>query len=110
MKYCAKCENELFDDAVVCPKCGCAVEGVKKPVTAGNPSGLKTVANVFMIIGCVVGAMMAFLIPLAWCLPMTISYNRKIKQGEPVSVGFKVCCLLFVKVIAGIVMLCDNEN
>ena len=71
MKYCAKCGNELLDEAVVCPKCGCAVEGVKNPVTAGNPSGLKTVANVFMIIGCVVGAMMAFLIPLAWCLPMT---------------------------------------
>lgn len=110
MKYCAKCGNELLDEALVCPKCGCAVEGVKNPVTAGNPSGLKTVANVFMIIGCVVGAMMAFLIPLAWCLPMTISYNRKIKQGEPVSVGFKVCCLLFVNVIAGILMLCDNEN
>ena len=50
MKYCAKCGNELLDEAVVCPKCGCAVEEVKNSVTAGNPSGLKTVANVFMII------------------------------------------------------------
>lgn len=24
MKYCEKCGNELFDEAVMCPKCGCA--------------------------------------------------------------------------------------
>lgn len=25
MKFCTKCGNELFDEAVVCPKCGCPV-------------------------------------------------------------------------------------
>ena len=25
MKYCEKCGNELFDEAIMCPKCGCAV-------------------------------------------------------------------------------------
>ena len=25
MKYCTKCGNELFDEAVICPKCGCPV-------------------------------------------------------------------------------------
>ena len=24
MKFCSKCGNELFDEAVICPKCGCA--------------------------------------------------------------------------------------
>ena len=24
MKYCSKCGNELLDEAVICPKCGCA--------------------------------------------------------------------------------------
>lgn len=109
MKYCRSCGNELLDEAVVCPKCGCAVEGAKNPVIASKPSGLKSVANVFMILGCIVGAG-AFLIPLAWCIPMTMTYNKKIQSGEPVSVGFKVCCLLFVSFIAGIIMLCDNEN
>lgn len=27
MKYCSKCGNELLDEAVICPKCGCPVEG-----------------------------------------------------------------------------------
>ena len=26
MKYCAKCGNELIDEAIVCTKCGCMVE------------------------------------------------------------------------------------
>lgn len=25
MKYCSKCGNQLFDEAVICPKCGCPV-------------------------------------------------------------------------------------
>ena len=28
MKYCSKCGNELHDEAVICPKCGCQVEDV----------------------------------------------------------------------------------
>ena len=27
MKYCSKCGAELVDEAVICPNCGCAVEG-----------------------------------------------------------------------------------
>lgn len=26
MKYCAKCGNELMNDGVVCPKCGCSAD------------------------------------------------------------------------------------
>ena len=29
MKYCAQCGAQLVDEAVVCPKCGCAVAPVK---------------------------------------------------------------------------------
>ncbi len=25
MKYCNKCGNQLLDEAVICPKCGCSV-------------------------------------------------------------------------------------
>ena len=27
MKYCSKCGTELVDEAIVCPNCGCTVEG-----------------------------------------------------------------------------------
>ncbi len=38
MKYCEKCGNELFDEAVICPKCGCAVRN-EKLQKAGELSG-----------------------------------------------------------------------
>ena len=70
---------------------------------------MKTVIKVFMILGCVVGAC-AYLIPLAWCIPMTVIYFRKLKNNEPISTGFKVCSLLFVSLVGGILMLCDKEH
>ena len=116
MKYCTKCGKELFDEAVICPGCGCMV-GDKKGTDLFSSSApvehevstLKTIAKVFMILGTVVSGIFAFLIPLAWCLPMTLSYCKKIKNGEPVSIGFKICSLLFVNVIAGILMLVDQD-
>jgi len=30
MKFCSKCGNELFDEAVICPKCGCATGDLKQ--------------------------------------------------------------------------------
>lgn len=109
MRYCTKCGNELMDEAVICTKCGCST-GHQYPMNNEKKqpqSGLKTAAKVFMIIGTVV--MGFWLIPLAWCLPMTISYCNKINRGETIDTGFKVCSLLFVSLVGGILMLCDND-
>lgn len=108
MKYCVKCGNELMDEAVLCPKCGCLTgyNGNKVSYSSKN-NGLKTAAKVFMIISTVF--MGFYLIPLAWCIPMTVSYFNKIKNGEQVSTGFKVCCLIFVSLFAGILMLSDKD-
>jgi hypothetical protein len=38
MKYCSKCGNELFDEAIICPKCGC-------PVSDSGDSVSKTIRN-----------------------------------------------------------------
>ena len=112
MKYCSKCGKELLDEAVICPQCGCHTgyqgydTSYMKP--AAGPTTLQKIAKVFMIISTVV--MGFYLIPLAWCLPMTLSYCKKIKRGEPVGIGFKICTLIFVNTIAGILMLCDENN
>lgn len=111
MKYCSKCGAELVDEAVVCTNCGCAVEGFEPANQAQEntkPSGLQTAAKVLMIITTVLYGL--YIIPLAWCIPMTVSYCKKIKKGLPVGTGFKVCTLLFVNTIAGVLMFCDNTN
>ena len=108
--YCSKCGAEINDEAVICTKCGCLVGDKKIPTqiqAQKDNSGLKTAAKIFMIIGCI--AMGFAFISLAWTIPMTVTYSRKIKNGEPVTTGFKVCSLLFVNTIAGILMLCCND-
>ncbi len=107
MKYCVKCGKELMDEAVFCPGCGCAVES-PQPVKSKSASTFQTLAKVFMIIGTIISGFL--ILPLAWCLPLTIIYCNKIKNNQPVGIGFKVCSLLFVSLLGGIFMLCDNMN
>ncbi len=110
MKYCSKCGKELFDEAVVCPGCGCMVgEPVTPPAEQSKKkeSVLKLAAKILMIISTV--TMGLYIIPLAWCLPMTLTFCKKVKKNEPISTGFKVCILLFVNTIAGILLLDDSE-
>lgn len=113
MKVCPQCGEVLADNAVMCSKCGhvLATQQTDVPSVAADSSnsGLKTAAKVFMIIGTVFTSILTYLIGLAWCLPMTIVYFVKVKNGEKVPTGFKVCTLLFVNVVAGILMLCDKE-
>lgn len=108
MKYCSKCGKELLDEAVICVGCGswCSTP-VTPQATEVKSSGLKLAAKILMILGTVFFGL--YLIPLAWCIPMTVSYCKKIKTGEPISVGFKICSLLFVSTTAGIIMLIDKD-
>ena len=41
MKYCQKCGKELFDEAVICPGCGCQVSGAIMPVEKETPENFK---------------------------------------------------------------------
>lgn len=136
MKYCQYCGGEIHDEAVICIHCGRAIEN--KPARAKNGSDtLLTVAKVFMIIACVAGPAVGLLygsifliaaigetamlvpailtivfccVPLAWTLPMTLTVSRKIKAREPIGTALKVCALLFVSLISGILLLCHNDE
>lgn len=70
-------------------------------------TGVQTAALVFMILGTI--AFGLAIIPLAWCIPMCVSYARKTKNGEPVSTAFGVCSILFVSFIGGILVLVGNS-
>lgn len=108
MKYCSKCGASLNDDAVVCPNCGCLIDSNAKIVKESKESStLKTIAFVFMIVSTVSSAFL--LIPLIWCIPMTVRYYRYTKEGGTLSTSFKVCTLLFVSLISGVLMLVDED-
>lgn len=101
-RTCLKCGTVVEDpNTAYCPNCGNALG------KQGYDSGLLSVAYVFMIISCV--CIGWTLIPLAWLIPMTVKINRRRKTNEPLSVGFKICTLLFGSLISGILLLCDAE-
>ncbi|MBE6576958.1 MAG: zinc-ribbon domain-containing protein [Ruminococcaceae bacterium] len=109
MKFCEKCGTQNDDDAVVCAVCGNSFQNGNDNVVK-EESTLTKVAKAFMIVGTVLMSLYTFGIALAWCLPMTLSYCKKIKNGTPIGTGFKVCSLLFVSLIAGVLMLCETNN
>ena len=106
MMFCQKCGKEIMEEAVVCPNCGCGVE--KKKKGNGGSDGLAVASKVFLILGCIAQGFL--LLPLAWCLPITISICNKMKNNEPVGAGLKVCALLFVSLLGGILLLCRSDK
>ena len=101
-RVCLNCGTQVEDSNIqFCPNCGAPF--TKK----GYDSGLLTAAKVFMIISCVCTGWL--IIPLAWLIPMTCRVSRRQKDNEKLSTGFKICFLLFVNIVAGILLLCDDE-
>ena len=52
MKFCSKCGKEIFEEAVVCPNCGCAVEGAKAVNDAPN-AGFAVLSFFIPIVGLI---------------------------------------------------------
>ena len=105
VKFCNHCGAQVMNEAVICTKCGCSLQSQNQ---VRGSTGLQTAAKVFMIISCIFTGLWLF--PLLWTVPMTVSYCNAIKNNRPVGVGFKICTLLFVNLLAGIFMLCDRSN
>lgn len=108
MKYCVHCGAEIHEEAVVCVKCGRSVESVKPVINNDTDETMGIVIKVFLIIGCIAQGLA--IIPLAWCLPITISVFNRLRDKKPIGTGLKVCSLLFVNLIAGICLLCMNDS
>lgn len=124
MKYCKHCGAQLRDEAFFCPACGCSSEDQSAFTNKHEESGLQIAAKIFMILSCaltapgflwmiIFGGWLAviFLLPLSWRIPMTVEYIKSLKGARPrVGIGFKICTLLFVSLVAGILMLCDSQD
>ena len=66
MKYCEKCGNQLLDEAIMCPKCGCAVAG-KQPTKEQNEQAKNQAKGAIMIIagiGIIIATIIAVIIQM----------------------------------------------
>jgi len=61
----------------------------------------------FAGLGLLGGAWLSIILAVVG-LMMTVSYFRKINEREPVRKSFRICTLIFVNIVAGILLLCDN--
>ncbi len=71
-------------------------------------SGLLQAAFIINLITTILAAVL--IIPLAWCIPMTVHSYGIYKGTKPNTTGFGVCTLLFVSIISGILMLVADKD
>lgn len=71
MKFCSKCGNELADEAVICPNCGC---GVEAPVTAAKEAAEDNVSVGFCVL--------SFLIPLFGIIYWALKHKETPKKAK----------------------------
>ena len=109
MKYCVHCGNEIHEEAVICVKCGRSVtQTITKMEAKQEDNTMETIVKILLVLGCIAQGWL--LIPLAWCLPITISIFNSFRDNRPIDTGLKVCTLLFVSLVAGICLLCMNDD
>lgn len=82
-------------------------QGVQPQQLPPKDRSICIVIKIFLILGCVAYGWM--LLPLIWLLPITISICNKMKNGEPVGLGLKICALIFVNLIAGVCLLASDD-
>lgn len=108
--FCTHCGAEINDEAFICVKCGCKVNKKESIIQnhSENDDTIVVIVKVFLILGCISQGWL--LIPLAWCIPITVKVFSCLNKGVPVSTGMKVCTLIFVNLIAGICLLCIDDS
>ena len=65
--------------------------------------------KIVLVLACIIGATY-YLVPLLWCVPMTIVAWRKLDREEPLGTAFKVCTCIFVSRVAGFLMFMMKDE
>lgn len=53
MKYCSHCGNQLLDEAIICPNCGCPAQSQNSVEPDKISTGLNVLSFFFPIIGLI---------------------------------------------------------
>lgn len=136
--YCRKCGQEINEGTRFCPNCGCNLDlsSDNQSTNKGLDTATRiffilamagsVLASLFCSIGIIVGFIapslagtmvgiifiiytIICLIPLCWVIPMYKHFVKCRKENIQISIAFKICTLIFVNVIAGILILIREE-
>lgn len=107
MKFCTKCGKELFDEAVVCPGCGCPVGNFQKEntrsasVTVNNEEespGLATAASVLSFFVPILGLIFGIISVSKYKTP---EYRQRGKVAIVLSIIMMVASALILTAVSG---------
>ena len=86
MKYCQKCGNQVMDEAIICPACGCAVaaEAYQMKRAATETPGLATCAVAFSFLSPIVGIILGI---IGLSKYTTETYRRKCSSAIVIAIG-----------------------
>lgn len=94
MKYCAHCGAEMVDEAVICTKCGCAVDRVKSPyMKVADSDKYNTLA--------IVGFVLSFISSIIGLILSIIAY-RQIKETGEKGNGLALAGIIISSIITAI--------
>ena len=120
--YCHHCGKEVENGNKFCPYCGALQDrysddyryeerkdeyeeskNSSSKSASEAQTGLDLAVKIFMVLSTVAFGFLLF--PLIWMVPMTIHAFHKADNNEEYGIGFSVCSLIFVDVVAGILMI-----
>ena len=93
MKYCAHCGAGMIDEAAICTKCGCPVEGTKTSPSASSSESYNTLA--------IVGFVLSFFTSLVGLILSIIGYKQTKESGEKGN-GFALAGIIISAVSIGL--------
>ncbi len=98
MKFCTKCGKELLDAAVVCPGCGCPVEGAQQaaaPTIEINSTNMNQVNAGGVPDEVSVGlCILSFLIPIFGIIYWVLKYKETPKKAKACGTAAMVAWIL----------------
>ena len=102
MKYCEHCGNEVLDDAVICPKCGCSVNNGSRMAQA-QPQGQMPGYGADTYSGLsIAGFILSFLGGLLGLILSIVAYNEAKKVGSQKSMTLSKAGIIISAVLMGL--------
>ena len=82
MKYCSHCGNQLVDEAIICPKCGCPTDMFNNPNRSYNQNTPNAPAAEQLSALSIVGFIFAFLVPIAGLICSIIAHKIAVTENN----------------------------
>jgi len=102
MKFCEHCGNEVLDDAVICPKCGCSVSNGNAPQAQQGqvPPMMDTYSGL-----SIAGFILSFLGGLLGLILSIVAYNEAKRVGSQKSMTLSRAGIIISAVLMGLSVL-----